>query len=298
MNTSQINCFLAAAECLNFTKAAERMYLSQPGLSRQIAAMEREIGIELFERGKNPVKLTAAGAICAEYLERIRGEYQKMLNEATMAQRIEHDSLNIGGIEGQLVGQCYENALLYFWSTHENIKIKMCFFSVSDLCRALVEGEVDVAIMPEAEAERLPGVLFTRSHMEKMLPRRSRNHPKADAENRRFRISRTKPSWCSRKANRKLSRDSTGKSCRAAGFTPSSASYPPFGTLAMLLEMGGRHIGSRRLWHSLRNAPHLKFIHVPEIGYQIEAVAWRKDNKNPNIPIFLTGLNAASNRPR
>jgi DNA-binding transcriptional LysR family regulator len=93
-----------------FYKAAERMYLSQPGLSRQIAAMEREIGIELFERGKNPVKLTAAGAICGEYLEWIRGEYQKMLNEATMAQRIEHDSLNIGGIEGQLVGQCYENA--------------------------------------------------------------------------------------------------------------------------------------------------------------------------------------------
>jgi DNA-binding transcriptional LysR family regulator len=53
MNTSQINCFLAAAENMNFTKAAERLFLSQTGLSRQIATLERELGIELFERIRN-----------------------------------------------------------------------------------------------------------------------------------------------------------------------------------------------------------------------------------------------------
>ena len=42
MNTTQIKCFLALSETLNFTKAAARLYLSQPALSRQIATLEQE----------------------------------------------------------------------------------------------------------------------------------------------------------------------------------------------------------------------------------------------------------------
>jgi hypothetical protein len=128
-----------------------------------------------------------------------------------------------------------------------------------------------------------------------MLPVVPRNHPKADAENRRFKISRTKPSWCSRKANRKLSRDSTGN-LPGRRIYAEAAHRTTFGTLAMLLEMGVG-ISVLDVWHSLRNAPHLKFIHVPEIGYQIEAVAWRKDNKNPNIPIFVDRIERSFKPP-
>ena len=52
MDSSQIKCFLAASECLSFTRAADRRYMSQPVLSRQIAAMEDELGMELFIREK------------------------------------------------------------------------------------------------------------------------------------------------------------------------------------------------------------------------------------------------------
>ena len=65
MNFSQIKCFLAAADCLSFTKAAERLYLSQPVLSRQIASMEDELGIELFIREKKSIRLTPAGEVMA-----------------------------------------------------------------------------------------------------------------------------------------------------------------------------------------------------------------------------------------
>ena len=66
MNFSQIKCFLAAAECLSFTRAADRLYLSQPVLSRQIASMEDELGIELFIREKKSIRLTPAGEVLAE----------------------------------------------------------------------------------------------------------------------------------------------------------------------------------------------------------------------------------------
>ncbi len=65
MNTTQIKCFLAVAETLNFTKAANQLFISQPGLSRQIVSLERELNTLLFIRDKHTVRLTPAAAVPA-----------------------------------------------------------------------------------------------------------------------------------------------------------------------------------------------------------------------------------------
>lgn len=286
MNFSQINCFLEAAECLNFTVAAERLFLSQPGLSRQIASMEHEIGINLFERGRNSIKLTAAGAVCAEYFKKIKSEYNEMLDQASMIQRTEQDTLVIGCLEGQLIGKCYEDVLTFFWSTHPNIRIKLCYFLVSDLCKALIDGEIDIGILPEDDAKNLPGIMYKRSHMERCCLVVPSTHPKAneehpslqDFQDETFLVLGGSESEAIARQHRRI--------CEAAGFTPKQRVVPTFGTLAMLLEMGVG-ISVLNVWHSLRNVPHLKFIYLPEIDYQIEAVAWHKDNKNPNILSFI-----------
>lgn len=291
MNTSQINCFLEAAECLNFTKAAERLYLSQPGLSRQIATMEHELGICLFERGRNSIKLTAAGTICFDYLSRIKSEYGKMLDQVAIVRRIQQDSLIIGCIEGQLIGKCYENVLKYFWRTHPNTRIKLCYFSISDLCKVLVEGEgeVDIALMPEADAARLPGINFKRSHVEKCRLVVPRNHPKADIENPTLQDFQDETFLLLADSESDAIARLHQKVCQAAGFTPKQRIVSTFGTLAMLLEMGVG-ISVLNVWHSLNNVPYLKFLNLPEIDYQIEAIAWHKDNKNPNIPMFISKI--------
>ncbi len=289
MNTSQIKCFLAAAECLSFTKAAERMFLSQPGLSRQIAALERELGIELFIRGRNTVQLTQAGTICADYFNNMKNDYEKMLEAAYEAQQGQRESLTIGGLEGQLVGECYEDALLHFWSTHPNIKIKMCYYNVSELCQALVDGDVDIGVMPEAEAERLPGIQFKRSRMEKCCLVVPRGHPKANQENPTLQDFQDETFLVLAESDSDAIAGQHRQVCQAAGFTPKQRIVPDYGTLVMLLEMGVG-ISVLNVWHSLRNSPQLKFLYLPDVGYQIEAVAWRKDNKNPNIPIFLSRI--------
>jgi DNA-binding transcriptional LysR family regulator len=63
MNLSALRNFVTTAEMLNFRKAAESEFISQPALSRRIAGLERELGVQLFERGGRGVQLTEAGRV-------------------------------------------------------------------------------------------------------------------------------------------------------------------------------------------------------------------------------------------
>lgn len=78
MEMSQLRTFRAVAEALNFTRAAERLHLTQSAVSHQIKALEEELGEPLFIRAKRGVKLSQAGKIALEYVERILDETEAM----------------------------------------------------------------------------------------------------------------------------------------------------------------------------------------------------------------------------
>ena len=71
MELSQLRTFRTVAETLNFTRAAERLHLTQSAVSHQIKAFEEELGEPLFIRAKRGVKLSQAGKAALEYVERI-----------------------------------------------------------------------------------------------------------------------------------------------------------------------------------------------------------------------------------
>lgn len=76
MTTEQMRTFLAVADCLNFTKAAEKLYLSQPTISRQIQSLEEECKTPLLIRTRKEVSLTSAGAIMVSHLKNVLSEIQ------------------------------------------------------------------------------------------------------------------------------------------------------------------------------------------------------------------------------
>lgn len=62
MTFTQLRCFIEVARQLNFARAAETLYISQPAVSRQIHALENELGVRLFDRTRHVVALTSAGS--------------------------------------------------------------------------------------------------------------------------------------------------------------------------------------------------------------------------------------------
>jgi DNA-binding transcriptional LysR family regulator len=74
----QLRTFAAVAETLNFTKASEKLYLTQSAVSHQMKALEEELGVPLFIRAKSGVILTDAGKVALEYAERILAIAEEM----------------------------------------------------------------------------------------------------------------------------------------------------------------------------------------------------------------------------
>lgn len=81
MLDSKLETFLMVCEKNNFTQAAQALSLTQPAVSHHINQLERELGVKLFYRGKNGMKITPQGEIALKFARRLKALYQKMNQE-------------------------------------------------------------------------------------------------------------------------------------------------------------------------------------------------------------------------
>lgn len=78
MDTSQLECFKVIAECESLTKAAKRLYVSQPAMSAMLKKFEDELGVELFDRGPNSIQLNNTGKIALVHANTILSDVEQM----------------------------------------------------------------------------------------------------------------------------------------------------------------------------------------------------------------------------
>ena len=144
MNLRQLGYFIAVAEELHFGRAAERLDMAQPPLSRQIKQLEDELGAALFNRGRNAITLTQAGARLLERGRVVLAEIEDIKLELHRIGQGAEGRLRIGFVGSSTFG-IMPNVIKSFRANYPGTNLSLIPMNNARLHRALVSREIDVA---------------------------------------------------------------------------------------------------------------------------------------------------------
>ena len=144
--------FLAVAKDLHFRKAAEQLYISQPGLSRQIKQMEDDLEITLFQRHNRKVEMTKAGVYLQKELIRNLKNLDDILNHAKLLNDGIDGNLKFGYV-GSAMQKLIPELLLKFRKEHPNVLFTLNEMDNNRQIQALLNQEIDIGFV---RIERVP----------------------------------------------------------------------------------------------------------------------------------------------
>lgn len=140
-----LQCFQAVAETLHFGRAAQRLHMTQPPLSRQIAALEKALGVTLFERDSRHVRLTAAGARFQQDTRELLIGLEQACRSARQVAAGEVGELRVGFMM-HAAHSSVPPLARRFIAVHPQVQLKLREALPVALLQAVREGELDAGI--------------------------------------------------------------------------------------------------------------------------------------------------------
>lgn len=286
MNTTQIKCFLTLAETLNFTRAAERLYISQPALSRQISTLEQEINSLLFIRDQKSVRLTPAGTLLAGELGEIQSSLDELIARVRTVGMGYTGTLTIGVLEGQWMGEEFTGLYRRFMDTYPNIDFRMGQGSFGTLRRQLDSGEIDIAITLSFDVAGLEQYISRPLFPDQAVFAISRERPLAQKEHITFAdlVSETllviSPEDC------RVGSELVFSDLREQGLKAPRIRYAPNLSTVMLWVEAGLGVGIINHQSNLARNPNVRLISEIPLQDASPCLVWRRDNLNPAIALF------------
>ncbi|MGW0807804.1 LysR family transcriptional regulator [Nonomuraea sp. NPDC002799] len=151
MELRQLEYFVAVAEERNFTRAAERVHISQSGVSAQIRQLERELGAELFDRSGRSACLTVAGQAALEHARAAlaaAGAVEQAVGEVT---GLIKGRLTVGMVTGCTITPLFDT-LAAFHRAHPGVELTLLEDGSDRLVEGVRSGAVDLALVGTATA--------------------------------------------------------------------------------------------------------------------------------------------------
>ncbi|MEO3776357.1 LysR family transcriptional regulator [Micromonospora sp. B11E3] len=218
MQLHQLRYFVAVAELRHFTQAADLVGITQPSLSKQIHALETDLGTPLFERVRGRIALTAAGEVLLPLAKRILADVETATREVQELVGLRRGRVRLGATPS-LATSLAPPVLRRFRDAHPNVDLRVEEGGSQDLVRDLLRGDLDLAliIMPAQGAD--PG-LRADPILRESLVVASLDELPGTLPNGELRITdlRGRPLVMFREGYDL--RDATLQACREAGFEP------------------------------------------------------------------------------
>lgn len=188
MELRQLTCFLTAAQTQNFRKAAELCLIAQPALSRQIAALEDELGVELFARVKQRVVLTDAGREFAQYARNALDILQQGQQEMSKFQVGQSGTVLLGSNQS-LATAFLPRIFTAFHQQYPQILVRVRGANSSEVIALVERGEVDLGFVfdPRERSEMVTVEELFRQSLNLLV---AEHHPLARAPLRSLTLER------------------------------------------------------------------------------------------------------------
>ena len=287
MELRHVRYFVAAAEELNFRRAAERLHVSQPALGVQIRQLEDELGAVLLDRDRHHVALTAAGKVFLDHGRRLLQAADEAARAAGRAARGETGRLAIGFI-AQLSYDWLPTVLRSFRKRHPDVEISLVELTPTRQIDELVDRRIDLGIiglgLPETHDE-LEVAVMSEDRLVVALPL---DHPMANRRSVKLaELAKEKFIFTAR-------HDAPAFSpwllalCQRAGFEPKIALETDRSPSALNYVAAGFGVALFPSQIGRLDMPSLRFVPLDKSTpkYQLCA-AWRKDNRSPALERFL-----------
>jgi len=159
MELRHLRYFVVVAEEQNATRAAARLHVSQPPLSRQIRDLEAELGVELFRRTSKSLALTEAGKIFLNEARAILLRVDQAVDTVRTVAKTSRGTLHVG-YAPSLTVKLLPKALMLFERENPGVRVSLHDLSSEECIDRLTRGKIDLALTVRPPLSRMRGLVF------------------------------------------------------------------------------------------------------------------------------------------
>jgi DNA-binding transcriptional LysR family regulator len=272
MELRHLRYFVAVAEELHFTRAAERLGIKQPPLSLQIRQLEQEIGTPLFHRLTRGVELTEAGSLLLDDAHRILDQVERTKTSVQIRARGETGRIHVGFAGATYFQPLVPDIIRSYRETHPGVVLSPVQSNTPHLIAGLLSGAIDVAFVrpPLSDGEGLAVQPLVEEHMRIVLPAA---HPRADGRSMPLSALAQETLILFPRMIGPGLHDSIMASCQRAGFSPALGQDAP--QISSIVHLVAAGFGVSIVPQSIEQ------IHAEGVAYL------RIDGDEPRAPIGL-----------
>ncbi|MFG0320898.1 LysR family transcriptional regulator [Pseudomonas sp. zjy_15] len=291
MNFKLLRAFVAVAETENIGQAAERLHISQSPLSRQIMQLETQLGLTLFERSRQRVRLTDEGRLFLLDAQNLLSQAERVKAHAHRLAQGECGTLAVGYVEAVMHAEVLPQALRYIRAQRPTSNVTLHALSSAAQVEALYRRAIDVGMLYSPPHD--PDIQVVEIMSEPVILALASDHPLAGQPNIRADDLDSLHWIALAEARNPDARRRFIESCRSSGFVPDIQMEAD--DLLTALRLVGAGLGVTLVQSSLRDAlpGRLTFRDLPWFPSAVKVYAmWRKDDPRPLVGALKKALSA------
>ncbi|MFZ3593067.1 LysR substrate-binding domain-containing protein [Streptomyces sp. BH104] len=288
LDLRQLRYFVAVAEEEHVGRAAERLHISQSPLSRQIAQLEKNLGLTLFERSQQRIRLTSDGRVFLTEATALLRHAARLENLGRRLGRGEEGGLCVGYVGDAMHTGLLPKALRSLNEERPGIHVALYDMTAHEQFEGLRQRSLDIALVPEAPPEDDPDLRSALLLEDPLLLAVPSAHPLADAAEVRPEDLDGRPWIAVEDGQDHVWRDDFVATCAAAGFTPDIRFEAPEPLTAVGLVASG--LGVAFVQRSMVHARGTEGVTVRELPWFPRSVrlwaTWHQIDLRPVVASF------------